>query len=301
MQELLRSAPISLLRLKQASLNIARFGIVIGSVITLGLLTTPTPIYMFMVVLTAFSVPALLLLEPLESNYRYWSLYMLGFVLFAHFRGFADDTFIPVRFQYVIDLDMAMFGGHLPTTWLQERFYTGQQAPLETFAFLIHGSYFIIPHLFALLIWRFRPKDLKPYALAALGIFTLGLVLYFLLPTAPPWMASRLGLTAPMERILENLNLFQRYDVFSRIYVLVGDPNLVGAMPSLHLALTALGAFAMQRIDRRLGIAGWVYTLLMAFSLVYLGEHYVIDLLVGLLVAAVAWRVATRATLNSMR
>ena len=54
-------------------------------------------------------------------------------------------------------------------------------------------------------------------------------------------------------------------------------------MPSLHMAITVIA-----------GVAGALYCAAMGLSLVYLGEHYVVDLLAGVLVAAVAWKLANR-------
>jgi membrane-associated phospholipid phosphatase len=39
---------------------------------------------------------------------------------------------------------------------------------------------------------------------------------------------------------------------------------------------------------------GWLYTALLGFGLVYLGEHYVVDLVAGLALAEGIWRVAPR-------
>jgi membrane-associated phospholipid phosphatase len=56
-------------------------------------------------------------------------------------------------------------------------------------------------------------------------------------------------------------------------------------MPSDHFASAAMTAILLTEQDRRLGALGWSYTLGLAFVLVYLGEHYVADLLAGLALA----------------
>ena len=45
-------------------------------------------------------------------------------------------------------------------------------------------------------------------------------------------------------------------------------------------------AGALWRYDRRLGLLGVAYALGMGFSLVYLGEHYLVDVLAGWALAA---------------
>ena len=69
--------------------------------------------------------------------------------------------------------------------------------------------------------------------------------------------------------------------------------NPFAAMPSLHFALTVLVVLALWRRPK-LRAAAVLYLAAMGFTLVYGGEHYVIDLLVGAAVAVAAWLVATR-------
>ena len=68
--------------------------------------------------------------------------------------------------------------------------------------------------------------------------------------------------------------------------------NDVAAMPSVHMAITVVAALGLARFGRAGAVAGWTYAALMLFSIVYLGEHWVIDEIAGLIVALIAWRVA---------
>jgi hypothetical protein len=59
-------------------------------------------------------------------------------------------------------------------------------------------------------------------------------------------------------------------------------------MPSLHFATSLTAAIALSETGRAPGAVGWSYALTLGFALVYLGEHYVTDLIAGAaLVAAV--------------
>lgn len=71
--------------------------------------------------------------------------------------------------------------------------------------------------------------------------------------------------------------------------------NLVAAIPSLHAALSAMVAmFLWRRIHRYWRPLLMAYALTMAFALVYSAEHYVIDILLGWVLAAVVLLVAGR-------
>ncbi len=53
-------------------------------------------------------------------------------------------------------------------------------------------------------------------------------------------------------------------------------------MPSLHFATSVNAAHILQEAGPISGAIGWTYAGTLGLALVYLGEHYVIDLLAGL-------------------
>jgi membrane-associated phospholipid phosphatase len=70
--------------------------------------------------------------------------------------------------------------------------------------------------------------------------------------------------------------------------------NPFAAMPSDHFASAAVTALLLAEQDPRLGALGWSYAFVLAFALVYLGEHYVSDVLAGLALALMVNRVRRR-------
>jgi membrane-associated phospholipid phosphatase len=61
--------------------------------------------------------------------------------------------------------------------------------------------------------------------------------------------------------------------------VLGGNP--LAAMPSLHFATSLMAAHLLREAGPVPGAIGWTYAITLGFALVYLGEHYVIDLVAG--------------------
>jgi membrane-associated phospholipid phosphatase len=119
--------------------------------------------------------------------------------------------------------------------------------------------------------------------------FDLGVICYWLVPTAPPWYAAaegRLedGRTPTIRRMmLEYGETFWR-DRWDALYdALAGNP--LAAMPSLHFATSVMAAVSLAEIGLAHGAVGWSYALTLGLALVYLGEHYVADLLAGLALA----------------
>jgi membrane-associated phospholipid phosphatase len=120
----------------------------------------------------------------------------------------------------------------------------------------------------------------------------IGLAIYFLVPTAPPWLAANAGDLPDVARISALANSEVWADAYERGAYVAGA-NDVGAMPSLHTALSAVVAMTLWRVSRVLGVIGWLYVCAMGFSLMYLGEHYLVDVLAGVAIAALAWRLVT--------
>jgi membrane-associated phospholipid phosphatase len=55
----------------------------------------------------------------------------------------------------------------------------------------------------------------------------------------------------------------------------------LAAMPSLHFATTLMGAHLLSEVGPVAGAVGWTYTAVLGLALVYLGEHYAVDLIGG--------------------
>ena len=61
--------------------------------------------------------------------------------------------------------------------------------------------------------------------------------------------------------------------------------NPWGSMPSDHISSAAITAMALSEISVAHGAIGWLYVGGAAFAVIYLGEHYLVDVLAGLAIA----------------
>ncbi len=66
-------------------------------------------------------------------------------------------------------------------------------------------------------------------------------------------------------------------------------------MPSLHFATSVMAALLLDESGPAAGAVGWTYASTLGFALVYLGEHYVADLLGGAALTVAVRRLAPRA------
>jgi len=227
-----------------------------------------------------------------------WLVYYAGFLLFIKLRLYADDVSpIAALFDYVIRADMFLFGGRLPTLEFQDRFYDiGTPTPLIIFLVIVYISYAFVPHAVALLLSMRKPlSDFRRYVAASLITYYAAVAVAFLLPTGPPWLAGQLGYTRHVYRVVFDVLTGAESSTYSSAYPII-DGNSVAAMPSLHMGIAVLSAIGLGMFGRRLATLGVVYAVLMSIALVTLGEHYVVDILAGILLSVLAWRFAdTRA------
>jgi membrane-associated phospholipid phosphatase len=224
----------------------------------------------------------------LGSSFRTWAVYAAGFAIFAQLRGYADGLGAPVQFEYPIVMEKALFFGVIPTIWLQERLYSfARLGPLEASTIAVYLSYFVLPHAMAFALWKFDHQRFKVYAIAFMATLYLGLLTCAVLPTAPPWMAGQVGDTPHVYQVLPDIAGEVTPGTYENAYEVAGA-NPVAAMPSLHAAVPFLMAIALWQYSR-LRWAGVAYAVAMLFSVVYLGEHYVVDGIAGWGVAGLAW------------
>ena len=238
-----------------------------------------------------------LLWLPMARRVRHLHLvlvYIFGLFVYTVLRSFADQTAVPVRAMYPIMVDRALFLGRAPTEWLQSRLFNpGQLHLLDWLTVHIHWSYFAVPHVAAAVVYVWRRELFPRFVAVVLGTFYAGLVMYFLLPTVPPWLAADWGLLPGVVRVMDFVGGQVDSESYGRMYDALGVPNAVAAMPSLHMAITfAVFLFARQ-VSRVLGRVVLVYALAMGFSLVYMGEHYLVDVIVGALMAFCVFRAVT--------
>jgi hypothetical protein len=148
-----------------------------------------------------------------------------------------------------------------------------------------HWLWFLFPHgTVAYVLWR-HPERFPRTAALTYAVFDLGLIGYWAVPTAPPWYASlhgRLGEqgdVAIRRMMVEHGEAFWK-DSWEPLYSVLGG-NPLAAMPSLHFATSLMAAHLLTEAGPVEGAVGWTYALTLGFALVYLGEHYLVDLLVG--------------------
>lgn len=238
-----------------------------------------------------------------------WGALAVGLKLFALSRGVVDNFWgdpvhvpgdvvdIPqqsvTNAKWVVPIDRVIGFGKLPTERLQSALYVGNDdhPPYwEVIPSFVYLSHFVVVYVIAIVQWIRDRLAWVRWVAALSTLLIIGVLLYMLVPLAPPWAAGPLGLMGPVERVGPRGMKYSHLQTAVTIWQTgVKATNNVAAFPSLHFGFTALIAFFFWRSAKTwLRIVLVAYPALMLFTLVYGGEHYLFDCLAG---GVLAWLV----------
>jgi membrane-associated phospholipid phosphatase len=181
--------------------------------------------------------------------------------------------------------------GSIPSLTLQHIIRLPALDYMGAFFYSVH---FFAPTLFGFLLWRESPKNYIKYTIA-LGITTYAALITFLFyPVAPPWWElnssyNALYIGQPVIRILTaSVDKTLGIPMYRTIFDFFGA-NQFAAFPSLHSALPWVIALFALKIWRVKALPILVLPVGIWFSAVYLGEHYVVDVLAGIAYSTLAF------------
>lgn len=217
--------------------------------------------------------------------FRDWLPIFAALLAYDLLRGIADGNFLAAHFRAPIEIDKVLGFGEIPTLRLQHALYNAHH--LQWYDYVSFGFWF--SHFFGTLIagvaiWLFAYRYFHRFAACIVVLAALGLITYVLFPAAPPWLAADRGVLPPVQRIIEatvaHVPIHRPKALFETG---VDYGNKVAAVPSLHAAYTMMiTLFLWPKVRRWYWRAALVaYPVGMAFALVYTGEHYLIDILLG--------------------
>lgn len=238
----------------------------------------------------------------------------------SHFTGSSVSGFpvagahnslgMPLHVMFPIRADEWLFGGVLPNQWVQQHLSDAVTDAKwwSIFITLCYCSHFMVTPIVAAVLWIRDRARFRAWAALIVALAVAGITTYFLFPMSPPWLASQQGYLDGSSVFRISGQGWAWLDFHGAAQVLndaQNRSNPVAAMPSLHMATATLVVgffwFSLHRWARPLLL---LYPALMAFTLVYSGEHYVTDEIAGVLYALVllgVWRVLRRRPLHLPR
>ncbi|HMJ36253.1 MAG TPA: phosphatase PAP2 family protein [Baekduia sp.] len=220
-----------------------------------------------------------------------WLPLLALLVVYDYLRGAASVPAGQAHVSPQIDVDRWLGGGQVPTVWLQHHLYDPSHLRwYDAGIWCTYLSHFFVIWIVAAVLWKVAHDRFGRYVSVVVLVTLMAFLTYWLYPAQPPWLAGELGEIPPVDKIVptvwDRLGVPVAADLFETGDGLV---NRVAAMPSLHAAYPAMLLLFFWTEGRWWRIGWSTYTLAMGFSLVYGGEHFVVDIVLGWLYAGIAF------------
>ncbi len=199
-------------------------------------------------------------------------------------RAQAPDLLTRAIVRPQLRFDEIVFGGTAPTVTLQRWLdvTTGEVHWWDYGVWVGYLSHFVVSLAVAGYLYAVDRFRFKRFATLILTVSVAGFVTYFIVPAAPPWLASRQGALPHTTRIVHEVWAHVGLPGVAKVFN--GSTQLanpVAALPSLHAAWPLMVALFLWPTARRGRYLLVLYVAFMTFVLVYGAEHYMSDVIMG--------------------
>jgi hypothetical protein len=225
---------------------------------------------------------------------RDFSLFVAMWFAYDYSRGIADQLGMPIQVFAPRNIDRFFFFGTDPNVWMQNRFYEAASVRwYDVVGSMVYFTHFCVPMAAAVALWVRNRDQWVRYMRRLATVLFMGVATFIVFPAAPPWMAARDGhlsakLARPAVRGWSHLGLDTVSNVIERGREVV---NPVAAVPSLHVAFSLLVIlFFAPQLPKYLKPIVVIFPVCMMVTLVYFGEHYIIDGVLGVAYVLIAFR-----------
>jgi len=212
-----------------------------------------------------------------------WAPLISTFLSFEAMYGIVGSLPRLVHVEQPITAELQL-SGSIPTLVLQQLYRTPFLDYLGAFFYSLH---FIAPTVFAFVLWKYSPKNYRGYVLAfAIGTYS-ALITFLVYPVAPPWFG--VGATRILFQVDNDLGVPFYRTIFDFI-----QSNPFAAFPSLHAMYPWLISLYALKIKKTRALPILLFPAGVWFSAVYLGEHYVVDIIGGIIYGTCAFLLAEK-------
>jgi membrane-associated phospholipid phosphatase len=207
-----------------------------------------------------------------------WIPFLALFFAYEAMRGIAYNIAGEVHVAELINAELQIFGT-IPTLVLQHLY---ESPILDWIGAFFYSLHFLIPTVFGFILWHRSRENYSKYIIALLLCSYSALITVLLFPSAPPWFGVK------ADRILFHIDHEMGVPFYATLFALI-EPNPFAAFPSLHATYPWLVSLYSIKIKRIKALPILILPLGIWFSAVYLGEHYVIDILAGVAYSTAAF------------
>lgn len=222
-----------------------------------------------------------------------FSIFIVYWIIYDSMRILPNYEVSPVRIQEPYLLEKSLFGISINDLIYtpNEYFDLVQTRFLDIVSGLFYLNWVPVPLAFGVYLYYKNKQLFTQYSLVFLFANLLGFVIYYLYPAAPPWYVDLYGFELHIG-VQGNSAGLARFDELTGIPIFASlynkNANVLAAIPSLHAAYPVIVLY--YGIRNKLAWFNLLFVLFMLgiwFSAVYSGHHYIIDVVLGAVVAVV--------------
>jgi membrane-associated phospholipid phosphatase len=255
-----------------------------------------------------FLLVAALLLGRLGPFIRDWIPFVLLVFGYEFLRGVAGEfvtggervgdrpreALPDVQVESLVNFDISLMFGHEPVSTLQGWLYTpGDPKWWDYLAMIVYSLHFALPCMFAFLLWITRKERFWQFTLAFCLMTYSAFAFFLFYPAAPPWLANSWGVVSgigwPASSVTASIGIDPIRELDTISIWQNASPHPVAAMPSLHAGFPWLILLFAVKYYRWKGLLVLPYNAALWFSVVYLANHWVVDILAGMAWATLAF------------
>jgi hypothetical protein len=221
-------------------------------------------------------------------------MFLAWAVIYDSLGAIPGYSFMPVHIQDLYEAEKSWFGIMQNGLCITPNEYFAQH--LNTFSDIVSGISYLMWMPFPIAIGIYltikQPRHLMYYSFCFLFCNMIGLIGYYGFPAAPPWYVAEHGFEF-IKEAKGSASYLMRFDDLIGIPIYEGiygkNGNIFGAIPSLHCAYPVITLYYMVKYRYKiLSLISFTYMLGTWYGAVYSMQHYIIDVLLGIICAIFA-------------
>jgi membrane-associated phospholipid phosphatase len=215
---------------------------------------------------------------------RDWLPFMAMILAYDLLRGASDGFVSHPHAQPQLGFDKLVGGGELPTVALQNAYFDrfGHLQWWDWAAWAVYSTHFLVTVVVAAVLWRTQRERFRRFRTRVVTLAFAAIATFALYPTIPPWLAHGQGLAPAVKRVSQHVaNHLDLNRMGALFHSGTQYANKVAAVPSLHAAYPMLLLLFFWSTGWAVRALLGTYVLAMGLAVVYVGEHFIFDVLVG--------------------
>lgn len=222
-----------------------------------------------------------------------FSVFVMYWIIFDYMKALPNYTVSTVHIEGLYDFEKHLFGIHSQGQLLTPNEYLRINSTnfLDVMTGIFYLCWIPVPMGFAVYLFFTRRREFLLFLMTFVLVNFVGFIVYYTYPAAPPWYVQYHGFTfnphTPGNTAgLAKFDAYFHVDIFKSIYS--KGSNVFAAMPSLHSSYPIIVVYYALKNRVGWGVVFLITVMLgIWFSAVYLSHHYVLDVLAGIVTAAI--------------